>query len=222
MVFQKKTNQKTNNSQFPIPNEPSGNEVSPFTIPHGFTLLEMLVVLVLISLISMLLLEGVSYVLHLRSGFLTQLEDSQKGTLQEYWFRSTVSAIVTDYRDGEFIFKGEKRELSGLTIASLDNVTGMPSPFAWQLKYANGVMTLHYKNSRGESWEIARWLGAQGHFRYMAADGKWHTKWPPFGLKTAQIPRIILLLGQRRETPFTWIVKLFENDYTRIETREDF
>ena len=195
---------------------------SQVTIRSGFTLLEMLVVLILVSLISILLLEGVSYVLHLRSGFLIQLEDSQKGTLQEYWFWSTVSAIVTDYRGSEFIFKGERNKFSGLTIAPLDNVTGMPSSFAWQLKQTNGVMTLQYKNSLDQSWEIAHWLGNQGHFRYMAADGKWHTKWPPFGVNTAQIPRVILLFGQRRQTPFTWIVKLFDNDYTRIETRDNW
>lgn len=189
---------------------------------RGFTLLEMLVVLVLISLISMLLFEGVSYVLHLRSGFLGQLEDSQKGVLQEHWFRSTSSAIVTDYQKGAHIFKGNERQFSGLTIAPLDNVTGMPSPFAWQLKYSNGITTLDYQNSRGESWRVSRWLGDEGHFRYMAADGKWHRKWPPFGLQSAQIPRMIRLSGQRRQTPFLWMVKLFENDYTRIETRDDW
>jgi len=190
---------------------------------RGFTLLEMLVVLVLVGLISTLLLQGFSSVLHLRTGFLAQLEAAQRGTLQEHWFRSTITAILTDYRNGEHIFKGEERQLSGLTIAALDQMTGMPSPFAWQLKYAGGTTTLLYQNHKSEYWEIARWLGDQGRFRYMAVDGQWHTQWPPsFGLEPAQIPRAILLEGQRRQTPFTWIVKLTEHDYARFEVREDW
>jgi general secretion pathway protein J len=192
-------------------------------ILRGFTLLEMLVVLVLVTLISTLLLEGVSYVLHLRSGFLTQLEESQKGTLQEHWFRSSVSAIITAYRkDEKNVFKGEKRQFNGLTIAPLDNVTGIPSSFAWQLKYDDGVTTLYYQNSQEESWEIAHWLGIEGHFLYRARDGEWHKKWPPFGLKMAQIPSVILLFGHRRQAEFTWIVKLSEHDNERIDTRDDW
>jgi general secretion pathway protein J len=196
---------------------------NPLYYIRGFTLLEMLVVLVLVGLISTLLLQGFSSVLQLRSGFIAQLEATQRGALQEYWFRSTITAIMTDYRDGEHIFKGEERQLSGLTIAALDQMTGMPSAFAWQLKYADGTTTLLYQNNKGEYWEIARWLGEQGRFRYMAVDGQWHTQWPPrLGLEPAQIPRAILLEGQRRQTPFTWIVKLTEHDYARYEVREDW
>ena len=190
---------------------------------RGFTLLEMLVVLVLVGLISTLLLQGFAAVLHLRAGFLAQLEASQRGTLQEYWFRSSVAAVVTDYRDGKHIFKGEEHKLSGLTIAALDQMVGMPSPFVWQLKYANGTTTLLYQNHKGEYWEIAHWLGDHGRFRYIAVDGQWYSQWPPrFGLEPAQIPRVILLDGQRRQTPFSWIVKLTEHDYARYEVGEDW
>lgn len=170
----------------------------------------------------MLLFEGVSYVLHLRSGFLGQLEDSQKGVLQEHWFRSSSSAIVTDYQKGAHIFKGNERQFSGLTIAPLDNMTGMPLPFAWKLKFHNGITTLDYQNSQGESWRISHWLGDEGHFQYMATDGKWYKKWPPIGSQLTQIPRIIMLSGKRRQIPFLWMVKLFDNNYTRIETRDDW
>ncbi len=188
---------------------------------RGFTLLEMLVVLVLVGFISTLLLQGFSYVLHLRSGVLAQLEDSQQGALQEYWFRSTTAAIVTDYRGGEHVFKGEERQFSGLTIAALDQTTGMQSAFVWQLQYADGVTVLRYRNGKGIDWEVARWLGDFGHFRYLAVDGQWHSQWPPsFGLEPPQIPTAILLLGQRRQTRFTWIVKLVDHDQERFDYRE--
>ncbi len=187
---------------------------------RGFTLLEMLVVLILVGFISTLLLQGFSYVLHLRSRFLVQLYDLQQGTLQEHWFRSTTAAIVTDYKGGESMFQGKERELSGLTLSALDTTLGVPTPFAWQMDYSDGMMVLRYQNSQGEKWDVARWLGDEGHFRYMARDGKWHNQWPPqFGTSPPQIPRLILLLGKRRQTLITWIVKLAEHDATRIDYR---
>jgi len=187
---------------------------------YGFTLLEMLVVLVIVSLISTVLLEGFSYVLHLRSGFLVQLENGQKGVIQEHWFRSSIAGIVTDYQEGEDIFKGKERELSGLTLAALDSIAGAPTSFAWQLQYTDGTTRLNYQNSQGEIWEVAHWFGDEGYFQYRAVNGDWHNQWPPqLGLKTAQIPRLIVLHGKRRQTPFAWIVKLAEDDQTRIDYR---
>lgn len=182
----------------------------------GFTLLEMLVVLMLVSFISALLLEGFSYVLHLRSSFLAQFEDLQRGALQEYWFRSTTSAIITDYHDGKHIFKGDEHSFSGLTLAALDQNIGVPTSFTWKMEYADGIMTLRYQNSKNETWNVSYWFSQAGSFHYMAKDGKWHTSWPPkVGLKIPQIPRVIQLQGQRRNKPLTWIVKLSENDETK-------
>lgn len=187
---------------------------------NGFTLLEILVVLVLTSFITVLLFEGFSHVLHLRSQFLVQLDNLQRGVLQEYWFQSTNATIITDYTGGKHIFKGNQQRFSGLTIGALDRLPGVPTPFAWELKYADGIMKLYYQNSKGEYWEITHWFSNKGHFRYMAKDGKWHTQWPPrLGRQHPQIPRIIQLQGQRRQTPITWMVKLPEHDITKIDSR---
>ncbi|MDM8558492.1 prepilin-type N-terminal cleavage/methylation domain-containing protein [Candidatus Parabeggiatoa sp. HSG14] len=191
---------------------------------RGFTLLEVLVVLILVSVISTLLLEGVFHILQLRSRFVTHIYDLQQGAIIEYWFRSSTAAIVTDYREGEHIFKGDEHQFSGLTLAALDVATGVPTNFTWQLQYDGGVTRLRYQNSKDEYWVVAHWLGDEGYFRYMAKDGEWHDKWPPqFGKEPPQIPRLILLQGQRRQTPFTWIVKLAEHNRTRIDYRlEEF
>jgi hypothetical protein len=54
----------------------------------------------------------------------------------------------------------------------------------------------------------------------MAKDGKWHNQWPPqFGAENSQIPRLILLQGLRRQTPFTWIVRLTDYEHTRYDFR---
>ena len=56
----------------------------------------------------------------------------------------------------------------------------------------------------------------------MSKEGEWYTKWPPpFSLERIQIPRMISLSGKRQQTPFTWLVKLTDNDRIKIEPRED-
>ena len=186
----------------------------------GFTLVEMLVVLVLVSLISILLLDGFIYILHLRSRFLDQLDDSQTGILQEYWFRSTIAGIITDYEDGKHIFQGKSKELSGLTLAALDMKAGVPTSFAWQLQYADGITTLRYQNSQGDYWEVAKWSGDSGGFQYMSVDGQWYEQWPPLlGSPALQIPQIILFQGQRRQMTINWLVKLSDSNYTRYDYR---
>ncbi len=187
---------------------------------QGFTLLEMLVVLILVAFISTLILQGFSFIFQLRSRFLLQLDDLQQGTIQEHWFRSSTAAIVTDYHDGEHIFKGEERELSGLTLVALDAMIGIPTSFAWQLKYEEGNMVLWYKNAKGEYWEVARWINDEGYFRYMAKNGEWYTQWPPkFGANQPQIPRAIFLFGKQRQTSITWIVNLTDHNITRRDHR---
>jgi general secretion pathway protein J len=188
----------------------------------GFTLLEMLVVLIIVSLVSMLLMQLLSYILYLRSQFLTQLGDLQQGEIQYHWFRSSTAAIVTDYVNGKHIFQGKSNEFSGLTLAALDARTGIPTPFTWQLKNEEDTTVLRYQNSRAEYWEVSRWLGKRGSFRYRAADGEWYTQWPPnLGVTPPQLPEAVLLLGQRRQTLTTWMVKLTEFNLTKIDQRLD-
>jgi general secretion pathway protein J len=192
---------------------------------RGFTLLEMLVVLVLVGLLSTLLLQGFFYILHLRAGLLVQLSDLQYGSLQEHWFRSTTAATVADYGDGKSIFRGNEHEFSGLTIAPLEASIGVLAPYAWELQYKEGMTTLRYRKGDGDYWEVATWLGEHGSFRYMDTSGKWYNQWPPQFFSNnipAQLPAIILLQGQRRQTPTTWIVQLTGNKLTPKDSRAGF
>lgn len=190
---------------------------------RGFTLLEMLVVLVLLGLISTLLLQGFVYIINLRLRVLTHLDDLQRGTLQEYWFRSTTAAILADYQEGKYIFKGNQREFSGLTAAPLDASVGSLSPFAWQLQYKNSITTLSYRKNDDEYWEIAHWAGDKGAFSYMDTKGKWYNQWPPqfFSQFPPQLPSVILFVGQRRQTPISWMVSLSDRNMTKRDPRLD-
>lgn len=188
----------------------------------GFTLLEVLVVLVIIGLLSTLLLEGFSFVLDLRFRLLTQLQDVQQSALQEYGFRSSTAALVPDYHNGKHLFQGNAHELSGLTLAPLEASIGEVLPFAWQIQHQEGMTTLRYRKSDGDYWEVAHWPGEEGRFLYQDEAGKWYPQWPPQSFTATsppQLPSLILLQGQRRQTPMTWIVSLTDNNITVSDMR---
>ena len=74
----------------------------------GFTLVEILVVLVIVGLISSILLQALDQVYKLQGRFGVQLAQSQQGTMYTDWFRQVVQGLQTDYPDAKGIFKGEE------------------------------------------------------------------------------------------------------------------
>ncbi len=206
---------------------------SPVTRQRAFTLLEMLVVLVLVSMVTLLLMQGLSYVLNLRVRFVQQLEDLQQGALKAYWFRSSTAALLPDFRPlpkitqnrPAQIFQGTDVRFSGLTLAGLEAEPGVPTAFAWELTYADGMTQLQYHSEHEQTWTLLSWNGRRGGFEYLDAQGAWHSAWPPhlFTQETgAQLPEAIALNGVLRSQPFTWIVRVTGNKNDPYDYRADF
>ena len=183
----------------------------------GFTLLEMLVVLVITALLGTLLLYGITHVLQIRGRLLEHLHAGQRGMLPEHWFRSTVQGLIPDYpptAHPDFfqaaepkVFYGKPRTLGGLTLAALDGAGGVPLPFVWKLTESAGRTRLEYENSRGEIWPVLEWEGDAGRFEYLDPERKRHPEWPPkLGEAQAQLPAAVLCYGRtRRGQVFVWL-----------------
>ncbi|MDM8545824.1 PulJ/GspJ family protein [Candidatus Venteria ishoeyi] len=213
---------------------------------RGFTLLEMLVVLVITSLVSMLLFHSLSYVLNLRTRFFEQLEGLQTGTMQQYWFRSSTAAIIPDYEKtphvfqmhDAMIFQGNEQGFSGLTLAALDQESGIPTQFGWILAQDSGIYTLTYSpqskvtaygvaTDKPASWPILRWEGETASFpvgfRYLHMDGSWQETWPPPSVKAVnQLPEAILFNGYYQQQPLTWIVRIDGSKTTPQDVRHEW
>ncbi|EIJ43006.1 prepilin-type N-terminal cleavage/methylation domain-containing protein [Beggiatoa alba B18LD] len=193
---------------------------------RGFTLLEMLVVLVISSFISVLLMQGLSFLAQLQGRFVEQLDDLHIGALQEYWFRSTVTNVLADYKDVEnnYVFQGNSERFSGLTIAGLDNEAGVPTPFAWTIIKTDEQYGLYYQaldKPNEPAWQVAIWQGQADGFRYLDRKGQWFNQWPPttLGLESPQLPRAISFSGYRRQQLLYWVVPILARDQTPIDYR---
>lgn len=179
---------------------------APPRFSAGFTLVEMLVVMVLTAMITTLLMGGLSLVHRLQSRFGPEIFNSQHGAMYADWFRMTVNGLMPDYADGEHRFKGEPDRLSGLTLSPLDQPDGTLAPFAWALRFDPqlGQTQLVYGDSP-DSPPILAWPGNEGRFSYVDQQGDVHTSWPPPFGSPAQLPAAIRLEMPVDQSP-QWLV----------------
>ncbi|MDO8890549.1 MAG: type II secretion system protein [Sulfurimicrobium sp.] len=149
-------------------------------LQRGFTLLEILVVLVIVSLASGILFQAMGQVAHLQKKFGVELVHAQQGEMLSNWFQQSIEGLLPDYPDGKNKFSGSERRLSGLTTNPLAAENGVPSPLVWELAFdaGTGETRLLYGASK-DAAPVISWLGNKGKFTYLDSKGELHESWPP-------------------------------------------
>jgi prepilin-type N-terminal cleavage/methylation domain-containing protein len=171
----------------------------------GFTLVEVLVTLVLLSMVGAIVFGSLGQVLDARARLRPYLDHADETALIAAWFRQTVQALIPDYDTGPNRFTATENGFAGLTASPLIGPPGTPTGFAWALKYDAGLDTsvLEYIEMQSKAIPIARWPGKHGSFDYFDQDHEWRREWPPAGLNEGsarpQLPQLIRLRGVPRE-----------------------
>ncbi len=175
----------------------------------GFTLIEMLVVLVLLGIITTLLIEGFTYVIRLRSRVLAHVEEITVRKMEENWVRSLCGGLTPDFKGEKHVFIGQRSYLSGLTLAPLKSNPGVPTPFTLQFRQEDGEIFLDYREWDGEIWEIAHWKGTEAGFAYADKSGQWGKQWPvPKVQKMSQLPEGVVLEVDDMSGKLTWLIPI--------------
>ncbi|MFZ1643035.1 MAG: type II secretion system protein, partial [Candidatus Contendobacter sp.] len=116
----------------------------------GFTLLEMLVTLTIVSLLTVLLMQGLLYALQLRARMLEQQQRRQAAVLQEHWFRASSAALAPGKANGPDVFSGDRTGFRGLSLAPLLGDRGAPARIEWRLEPEAAGVALRYRQSGDE------------------------------------------------------------------------
>ena len=174
----------------------------PARRPGGFTLLEVLVVLVLTALVVGIVFEGLSRVADLRVRLARHLDGALDETIAGSWFRASVAALQPDFTGAPDVFRGSVVEMSGLTLNPIDLPVGATTAFAWRLQpeVASGLTLLSYRGADGVWREIVAWFGSGAHFLYAGPDGEWRSEWPP-PLAGTSVPRGQVVSRQPPQLP---------------------
>ncbi|MDX2143322.1 MAG: prepilin-type N-terminal cleavage/methylation domain-containing protein [Rhodospirillaceae bacterium] len=149
---------------------------------RGFTLVEVLVVLVITSLVSVVLMQGLGLILNLQDNLGAQLTDIQRAIIQRNTVLQPLQGVVADFSEGEFEFKGNQTAVAGLTTLPLLRSAGRPTPFSIEIAYdeRNQANTLIYREDNDPAVALLTWEGQRASFRYIGdSQTGWASEWPP-------------------------------------------
>ncbi len=165
----------------------------------GFTLIEMLVVLVIVALVSGIMLTAYEHILDIRVRLAAFLDGTDAPTLVADWFRSSIDGLLPDQKDGDDVFAGTAQKFVGLSVAPIDGTQGVPTRIEWDLVFdpRSGRTSLRYRSGTEESLTIASWPGNRGGFRYCGDDLTCGDSWPPSDRTESQLPALIVLEAVR-------------------------
>lgn len=177
--------------------------ISPISRPRGFTLVEMLVVLLIVGMAGSVLFEGAAQVMNVQARFESQLARLRGEALRADWLRQLVEGLQPDYPDGKGVFKGSPQGFSGLTNNPLSADYGGLAAFALVLKYdqTRNETVLRY-GAEKDAPELMRWVGDRGRLRYSDNKGELHDNWPPPTGFWPQLPTAIYVEGWRDGAPW--------------------
>jgi len=163
---------------------------------NGFTLIEILVVLIITGFVVAILMQSLYQVFRLQTHFGSEIFNTQNGAMQADWFRQSINGLMPDYEDGKHKFRGDQRQMSGQTLASLDQENGALASFAWRLEYVpqSGMTELLYVGYDSvRPMQVFSWRSNSGRFIYVDGDNEVHESWPPSMGKWPQLPSAIYL-----------------------------
>lgn len=170
----------------------------------GFTLVEVLIVLLITALVGGILMFAFERVLDIRLRLAAFLEGIDTPTLIAGWFRDSVDGLVADVKDGRTPFAGAPRRFTGLSVAPVDGPSGVPTAITWQLVYNPQTRRtyLRYQAEGEDELTVASWPGDLGNLRYCDGNLDCYPDWPPAsdatgGRPAKELPALIRLEAVR-------------------------
>lgn len=172
---------------------------------RGFSLLEALVTLVIITMIMAVLTQALVYVLGIHSRLLDHESRGRTALLHEQWFRESVSAALADRESGIGPFRGDGKGFSLLSAGALQSAAG--ARVAWRLVESEGGRTLEYVEEGNVTAMMVEGL-EDAHFTYCDHKGRWHDRWPASEAPGEFLPRLVALHGEESGKSWTWWVAI--------------
>jgi prepilin-type N-terminal cleavage/methylation domain-containing protein len=163
-------------------------------VMRGFTLFEVLVVMVITGMISAVLMQGFSIVLNTRLSVADKISNLQGVVVSQSVITEPIRGIVPDDTKDPVPFKGQARMLSGRTVRPLLSPPGVPTFFTLSLENESGGTKLVYEERGMPKTDLAHWPGNGPTFKYRDFNGSWLSAWPPTG-SVSQTPWLIWIDG---------------------------
>jgi general secretion pathway protein J len=167
----------------------------PLLMPHlqrAFSLIEMLVVMVIVSLLITVIIQGFGYSL----GVYQRVQHSQKTAYTEVlaydWLRTTLGAAVAA-RPKDHGLEGSSQVVSSYSYQPLIDPLGLKTLIVWRLQQEGDDVNLEYQENQS-LWPVYHWPNAHGSLEYLDTKGQWHSQWPVEKSDLPALPEAVRLL----------------------------
>jgi len=160
---------------------------------HGFTLMEMLVTLMLVSFATMLMFQMLGSYRIARERVQMQAGGIDRPALFEDWFRDSVHGL---FAGPEIRFIGDRSGFSAVSLNPLYTPEGSRARVAWMLrKRGDGGDEIGYAEDERERWALPL-AGKEARFVYLDLQGRESEVWPPArGLVNPEaLPAMVVLV----------------------------
>jgi general secretion pathway protein J len=141
----------------------------------GLSFVELLVVIVIVSLVSTVLVQGLGFGLSLYQQVESRRVNGHKRVLVNHWFGTSSSALVVS-TGGQVSLEGVGDRFDANSYNALADATGVATPISWGLIDGHKGSVLEYQQT-GEIFILHTMVGAH-RFEYQDHDGGWHSRWP--------------------------------------------
>ncbi|KXC72594.1 type II secretion system protein J [Pseudomonas aeruginosa] len=162
----------------------------------AFTLLEMIVVLLVVSFIGTLLMQGLSYASKANQSLHQSLGRGQVRALTFDWFRDAVENLVApEAGEVRWRLRGDELSFEAMSAATLDRRAGIPTPLAFRLERRAGedrTELIYVRRLEDSRWPLLH-LRGEARFRYLDGHGQWHRDWPPSAQLADTLPEAMAL-----------------------------
>ncbi|GGW92489.1 PulJ/GspJ family protein [Alteromonas halophila] len=166
---------------------------------RGFTLIEMLVVLVITSLTASLLVSGLESTWRNFEKLGARNLKTTAAQLPKIWFTQSVESMVLRHPNTS-MFSGNATDLSFSTLTPPD----MPGPgvykLHWRLRADGNRTALLYRHDTEETYTSLGYVDGSGVFEYLTSQG-WQRAYSP---SNGRIPEAIRIQSNNQE----WVMAL--------------
>ena len=145
----------------------------------GFTLLEVMIGLVILSLASLAMMQSTVSMMRSTDRAVDVAQVSIETALNRQVYEDALDTFLLSWdEEGRARFRGEARRMSGPMATSLlpDTALGQRAELAVTRE---GDALLLQLGHREDAVTLARFEGRDARFGYLGRDRAWHAKWPP-------------------------------------------
>lgn len=183
---------------------------------RGFTLLEMLVVLVLMSFVTLLVSQALAQVARVERLLAGAQLEGAITSVRVSWAQAALESMLPMSRESGARFEGGVRRISGMSSQSPAMPTvglakvSMTLEFDPRLGVTELRMALGQGSGKGAAAAgaagavgsvLISWPGNSGRFRFMDDQGRWHDNWPMDQADAVLLPVAVLIETGLDEAP---------------------